>query len=63
MMVRNNMARYTYSETVHVPQGHLHKGVTEFLNSCDYDVIYLKSDYIMARETVGRVPFARLAFL
>ena len=47
------MARYTYSETVHVPQGHLHKGVTEFLNSCDYDVIYLKSDYIMARETVG----------
>ena len=54
------MARYTYSEKVHAPLERLQQEVTEILKQCDCEVIYQKSDYIMARETSGRVPFAKL---
>ena len=54
------MARYTHIETIRVARERLLHEVTEVLKACDCEVIYLKPDYLLARETSGQVPFARL---
>ena len=54
------MARYTCSYIVTLPWEQLEANLTETLKSCNCDLIYNTSDYIMARESPGKVPFARL---
>ncbi len=54
------MARYTCSFTVAVDVDHLRQSMTEILQSCNLDVMYNKSDYMMAREHPGHVSLSRL---
>lgn len=54
------MARYTCSFTVAVGVERLRQLLTEVLQSCNLDILYDKSDYVMAREHPGQVPFSRL---
>ncbi|MDZ8053549.1 MAG: hypothetical protein RMX68_022130 [Aulosira sp. ZfuVER01] len=54
------MARYTCSFIVSVPIEHLQPLLVDLLQDCDLDVQYYKSDYIMAREVPGTVPFSKL---
>ena len=52
------MARYTCS--YQVPLQQLQSSLREVLQDCHFDIIYDTSDYLMARETPGRVAFAQL---
>lgn len=54
------MARYTCSLTVAVSLDHLQPSLIEVLQSCKFDIIYDTGDYLMARESPGRVAFAKL---
>jgi hypothetical protein len=54
------MARYTHDLTVAVPLSHLYEQVKDVLKSCELEILYFKEDYLMARETPGNVPFAKL---
>lgn len=54
------MARYAYSLTVAVGLDHLRQLLAEVLQSCNLDIIYNKSDYMMAREQLGMVSFSKL---
>lgn len=54
------MARYTCSITVAVPKEGLQQLLTDTLQSCNFEVVYTTEDYLMARETPGQVPFAKL---
>ncbi|MBD2463338.1 hypothetical protein H6G89_20095 [Oscillatoria sp. FACHB-1407] len=54
------MARYTSLFTVAVSFDHLRQLLTDILESCHFDVIYNTDDYVVARETPGRVTFAKL---
>jgi hypothetical protein len=54
------MARYTCLFTVAVPLQQLHQQLIDILESCNLDIIYDTSDYVMAREVPGRVTFAKL---
>ena len=54
------MARYTYSLTVAVGIDGLRQLLAEVLQSCNLDLIYDKSDYMMAREQPGMVSFSKL---
>jgi hypothetical protein len=54
------MARYTCSFTVAVALDCLQQSLIEILQSCDFDIIYDTGDYLMARESPGRVAFAKL---
>lgn len=54
------MARYTCSLTVAVSLDHLQQSLIEVLQSCNFDIIYDTGDYLMARESPGRVAFAKL---
>ncbi|NCJ05111.1 hypothetical protein GS597_00975 [Synechococcales cyanobacterium C] len=54
------MARYTHLLTVAVPLGRLYEQVTDLLKSCNFEVLYLTEDYLIAREQPGKVPFPKL---
>lgn len=54
------MARYTCSFTVAVGVDRLRQLLSEVLLSCNLDVVYDKSDYMMAREYPGMVSFSKL---
>lgn len=54
------MARYTCSFTIAVSLEYLPQLLIEVLQSCNFDIIYNTPDYLMARESPGSVPFAKL---
>lgn len=54
------MARYTCSFTIAVGVDRLRQLLTEVLHSCNLDILYDKSDYMMAREHPGQVSFSKL---
>ncbi len=54
------MARYTCSFTVAVGVDRLRQLLAEILHSCNLDLVYDNSDYMMAREQPGMVPFSKL---
>jgi len=54
------MARYLCSFTVVVAFDRLRQLLVEVLQACNLDIIYDTSDYIMAREVPGEVPFTKL---
>ncbi len=55
------MARYTCSFTVASGNNsNLRQSIKEILLSCGLDVIYDQSEYIMAREILGKVSLAKL---
>ncbi|MFZ9736588.1 MAG: hypothetical protein ACO3EZ_01095 [Prochlorotrichaceae cyanobacterium] len=54
------MARYTCSFTVALTMQNLHQCLVDLFTECKFDVIYDTSDYVMAREIPGGVPFAKL---
>ena len=54
------MARYTCSFIVAASLERLQQSLIEVLQSCNFDIIYDTGDYLMARETPGRVSFAKL---
>lgn len=51
------MARYTFSLTVAAPLHHLCQQITEVIRSCNLATLYLKEDYLLAREVPGQVHF------
>lgn len=54
------MARYTRSLTVEVPLNSLQGVLIDALQACDFETLYRTDDYLIARETPGRVPFPKL---
>lgn len=54
------MARYTCSFVVAVPIEHLQALLIDLLHNCGLDVQYYTTDYIMAREIPGHMPFSKL---
>lgn len=54
------MARYTCAFTVAVKSEQLRYLLVEVLQACDLDIIYDTSDYLMAREIPGQLPFAKV---
>ncbi len=54
------MARYICSFTVAVSIDRLRQLLAEVLQACNFDIIYDTGDYVMARESPGRVSFAKL---
>lgn len=54
------MARYTGLFVVTAPFEHLRQLLTELLMSCNFDIIYDRKEYLMAREVPGQVSFSRL---
>jgi len=54
------MARYTCSFTVALPADHLQQSLSKILESCNFEVVYNKADYIRGREFPGQVSFTKL---
>lgn len=54
------MARYTRYLNVAVPVSHLHQQLMGTLQSCNFQILHVTEDYMMARETPGNVPFPKL---
>jgi hypothetical protein len=54
------MARYTGLFVVTAPFEHLRQLLTEVLMSCNFDIIYDRKEYLMAREIPGQVSFSKL---
>ncbi|MGI0493801.1 MAG: hypothetical protein B0A82_23400 [Alkalinema sp. CACIAM 70d] len=54
------MARYTALFTVGIAVNDLHRVLRKVLESCRLEVIYDTSEYMMAREIPGQVPFPKL---
>ncbi len=54
------MARYTCLFTIAAPITSLSHSLGELLEDCNLDIIYDTGDYMMARETPGRVAFPKL---
>jgi hypothetical protein len=54
------MARYTGLFVVSAPFEHLRQLLADVLMSCNFDIIYDRKDYLMAREIPGQVSFSQL---
>ena len=54
------MARYTCSYIAKVPFAKLQPSLVEILHACNFETVYQTSDYLMAQEAPGQVPFAQL---
>jgi hypothetical protein len=54
------MARYTGLFVVTAPFDHLRQLLAELLMSCNFDIIYDRKEYLMAREIPGQVSFSKL---
>ncbi|MBF2097007.1 MAG: hypothetical protein IGQ88_01330 [Gloeomargaritaceae cyanobacterium C42_A2020_066] len=57
------MSRYTCLITVEAQRERVSQVLVDTLKTCNFDVIYKTSDYLMAREIPGQVPFAKFAKL
>lgn len=55
-----SMARYTHDLTVAVPLSQFYEQVKEVLKACNFEVLYFKEDFVIAREMPGNIPFSRL---
>ncbi|MBO9997426.1 MAG: hypothetical protein J7641_00215 [Cyanobacteria bacterium SID2] len=54
------MARYTALFVVAAPVQHVRQALPDLLKACNFEPIYQTADYVMARETPGRVSYAKL---
>lgn len=54
------MARYTCSFAVTASSSHLPESLIEILESCNFDIMHVTGDFLMARERPGQVSFAKL---
>ena len=56
------MSRYTYSFLVKLSLEDIHAFINQVIPSCNFDVIYSTSDYLMAKEIFipGKVSFTKL---
>ena len=54
------MARYTSSYLVNLPLNQLPQTIKKVLQSCEFELVYQATDYIMAREIPGQVAFSKL---
>ncbi|NER07036.1 MAG: hypothetical protein F6K17_32860 [Okeania sp. SIO3C4] len=57
------MARYTDIFTVAVDVENLQLILTDILNSCGFEVVYIQGNYLMASEAHGQVIFSQLVTL
>ncbi|MDJ0705971.1 MAG: hypothetical protein QNJ46_22100 [Leptolyngbyaceae cyanobacterium MO_188.B28] len=55
------MARYTHLFTTADPVPQLRQSLAETLKSCDLNLVYEDSDYLVAQEKPGQVPYLQLA--
>ena len=55
-----SMARYTHDLTVAVPLSQFYEQVKAVLSTCNFEVLYFKEDFVVAREIPGNIPFSRL---
>lgn len=55
-----SMARYTHDLTVAVPLSQFYEQVKAVLKTCNFEVLYFKEDFVVARESPGSIPFSRL---
>ncbi len=55
-----SMARYTHDLTVAVPLSQFYEQVKAVLSACNFEVLYFKEDFVVARESPGNIPFSRL---
>lgn len=53
------MARYPLLATA-VPADHLHQSLLDILTSCQLEIIHDTADYVMAREKISGIPYAKL---
>ncbi len=54
------MARYTSSFVANATLEQVPQLLTQVLESCDLRVVYQATDYLMAKETPGKVAFSKL---
>ena len=54
------MARYTGLFKIATSVGSLHQLLGELLESCNFNIVYQTGDYLMARETPGKVAYHKL---
>ncbi len=54
------MARYTSLFTIAVSLDRLRQMLVELLESCNFNVIYNTTDYLVAREAPGGIAYAKL---
>lgn len=54
------MARYTCSFAVTASSQHLPESLIEILESCNFEIMHVTGDFLMARERPGQVSFAKL---
>jgi len=54
------MARYTSFYKSIAPSNDLKQFIFDLLQSCDFDVIYDREDYVYAREVPGGVDYSKL---
>lgn len=54
------MARYTSSFVANTTLEEVPNLLIELLESCEFAIVYQATDYLMAKETPGKVPFSKL---
>jgi len=54
------MARYSSSFVVAFPIENLQAVLVDILEACNFKIIYRTSDYMMASEVPGQIPYAQL---
>ncbi|WP_107666842.1 hypothetical protein [Cyanothece sp. BG0011] len=54
------MARYTSSFVANATVEQVPTLLSEVLESCDFGIVYQATDYLMAKETPGKVPFSKI---
>ncbi|MDJ0658441.1 MAG: hypothetical protein QNJ42_03015 [Crocosphaera sp.] len=54
------MARYTSSFVANATLEEVPTLLSKVLESCDFEVVYQATDYLMAKETPGKVAFSKL---
>ncbi|MGB5772174.1 MAG: hypothetical protein WBM32_20250 [Crocosphaera sp.] len=54
------MARYTSSFIAKTTLEQLPVLLSELLESCDFEMVYQATDYLMAKETPGKIVFSKL---
>ena len=54
------MSRYVCHFLVNLAPGHVRSSIKQLFDACKMDSIYETNDYLMARETPGRVTFTKL---
>ena len=57
------MARYTCSYIVDISLEDSQTSMQEIIKSCNFELVYNNSDYLMAKENPGNVPFTKLVII